>query len=154
MNQKQRVFNMLAKTSKTQLSKGRKVNLAIADEAADAIREMEDATSELYVAINNTQSAVNDITRSLQEAIGLAPGLDQVQDSLNAYNVAFNKANQVADKFKNAADALGIDPYDSQDFSGLVDAIEGSTDVTMDALRTRDQADDLIDLIADLQGKI
>jgi len=154
MNQRQTIFNLLAKTSKTELRKGRKVNLSIADEAADAVRQLEDALSDLYEVTTNTQSAINDITRSLQEAIGLAPGLDEVQASLNVFSVAFDKANQVADNFKRAADVLGIDPADSQDFSGLVNAIEQSGTATFDALRTRDQANDLMDVIADIQGKL
>ena len=154
MNQKQRIFDLLAKTSKTQLSKDGKVKLSIADEAADAISKLEDALSELNQLTADEQSAVNDITRLLQQALGLASGLDQVQGALNVFNIAFDRANQVADNFKRAADALGIDPFDSADFSALVESIEQSGTATFDAMRVRDQSNDIMDIIDEIQGRI
>lgn len=154
MNQKQRIFDLLAKTSKTQLSKAGKVKLSIADEAADAISKLEDALSELNELTADEQNAVNDITRLLQQAVGLASGLDQVQGALNVFNIAFDRANQVADNFKRAADTLGIDPFDSADFSALVESIEQSGTATFDAMRVRDQSSDIMDIIDEIQGRI
>lgn len=152
MNQTQRIYNMLAKSSKTDLN--RQVKFAIADEAADALRQMDDAAAELEEVSNNTQSTINDIVRSLEAAIGLAPGLDGIQESLDTYNAAFQKANEIADKFKQASEALGVDPYQSDAFSELVDAIEQSGTITFDAMKVRDDAKDLSEAIANIQSSI
>lgn len=151
MSQTQRIYNMLAKSGKTDLS--RKVKFAIADEAGEALRQLDEAAAELEEVSNNTQSTINDIVRSLEAAVGLAPGLDGIQESLNKYNDAFGKANEVADKFKQASEALGIDPFDSDAFSELVDAIQ-DTSVTFDALKVRDDANDLSETIANIQSSL
>ena len=70
------------------------------------------------------------------------------------FNIAFDKANQVADNFKRSAETLGIDPFDSADFSALVESIEESGTATFDAMRVRDQSNDIMDIIDEIQGRI
>jgi len=156
MNQKQRVFNMLAKTSKTQLSKGRKVNFAIADEAQEALRQLDLASSALAEMTTTSENRTMNIIRMLEEAIDLSirnTADDGMQAYLDSYDEAFGKANELADKFKQAAEALGIDPYDSEAFSELVEAIEDSS-VTYPAMQARDQENDLDQILSDLQAKL
>lgn len=147
---------MLAKTSKpTQLS--RKVNFAIADEAAEALRQLDLAMSALQEETITSENRTTRIVSMLEEAIGLSvrnSREDGIQVYLDSFDEAFGKANEVADKFKQAAEALGIDPYDSEAFSELVEAIEQTSEVTFPAMQARDQENDLDQILADLEAKI
>lgn len=157
MDQKQKIFNLIAKTAKTQLSATRKVKFAIADEAAEALRQLDLAMSALEEMTISSESRTANIVRMLEDAIGLSvrnTREDSMQAYLDSFDEAFGKANDVADKFKQAAESLGIDPYDSDAFRELVEAIEQSAQVTYPAMLARDQENDLDEILGELEAKI
>ena len=100
MNQKQTIFNLLAKKGKTQLSKGRKVNFALADD--------------LRAAYEDARGGVSDLTRSVDDAfqtvadlISRIPSPNEMMFDLMQYE---SLLQEVLDRAESAAADLGVDP--------------------------------------------
>ena len=100
MNQKQKIFNLLAKTSKTQLSKGRKVNFALADDLRAAYEDARSGTSELTRSVDDAFQTVADLISQIPDPGMMMYDLMQYESLLQ----------EVLDRAENAAADLGVDP--------------------------------------------
>lgn len=100
MNQKQKIFNLLAKTGKTQLSKGRKVNFALADDLRAAYEDARSGTSEL------TRS-VDDAFQTVADLIGRIPDPNMFMYDVEQYETLLE---EVIARAESAAADLGVDP--------------------------------------------
>ena len=100
MNQKQTIFNLLAKKGKTQLSRGRKVNFALADDLRAAYEDARSGTSEL------TRS-VDDAFQTVADLIGQIPSPNEMMFDLMQYE---NMLEEVIARAESAAADLGVDP--------------------------------------------
>lgn len=157
MNHKQRIFNMLAKAGKPQATQlSRKVKFAFADDAESAAGDLRSALDEVRTVTEAVEGNIQDVISSLDEALGLAPGLDadMIQETLDLYNEKFEQANKVADEFKNAAEQLGIDPYDSPAFKALVESIEAGAQDTFKLLIARDNVTKYAEILTTLQSNM
>ena len=100
MNQKQKIFNLLAKTGKTQLSKGRKVNFALADDLRSAYEDTRSFTSEL------TRS-VDDAFQTVADLISRIPDPNMYMYDVEQYETLLE---EVIARAESAAADLGVDP--------------------------------------------
>ncbi|RPJ57912.1 MAG: hypothetical protein EHM12_08640 [Dehalococcoidia bacterium] len=107
MNQKQRVFNMLAKTSKTQLGKTRNVKFSLADDLTKAYEEAESAASNISMQVEAAYEMV-------AEVIGQIPAPDSFLEDVDA---ASARLEVVINEARSGAEQLGIDPRDIPGFS-------------------------------------
>lgn len=110
MNQKQKIFNLLAKTGKTQMSKSRKVNFAIADDLDAALEEAMDSVRMTSIQIEAAYEMV-------AELIGQIPAPDTFYQDIEGPQT---RLQMVIGRARAAAEELGIDPRDS--ISGFVEA--------------------------------
>jgi uncharacterized hydantoinase/oxoprolinase family protein len=100
MNQKQRVFNMLAKTSKTQMSKSRKVNFALTDDLRAAYEDTRSFTSEISRSVDAAFETVVDLISRIPD-----PGMFMYD--VEQYEIILEEVIARAD---SAAADLGVDP--------------------------------------------
>ena len=100
MNQKQKIFNLLAKTGKTQFSKGRKVNFALADDLRSAYEDTRSFTSEL------TRS-VDDAFQTVADLISRIPDPNMYMYDVEQYETLLE---EVIARAESAAADLGVDP--------------------------------------------
>ena len=100
MNQKQTIFNLLAKKGKTQLSKGRKVNFALADDLRVTYEEVRSGTSDLTRSVDDAFQTVADLISQIPDPGMMMYDLMQYESLLQ----------EVLDRAENAAADLGVDP--------------------------------------------
>ena len=100
MNQKQKIFNLLAKTGKTQMSKSRKVNFALADDLRATYEDARMATGEISRSIDDAFETVADL-------IGRIPDPGMFMYDVEQYQ---NLLEEVIARAESAADDLGVDP--------------------------------------------
>ena len=100
MNQKQKIFNLLAKTGKTQMSKSRKVNFALADDLRSAYEDTRSFTSEL------TRS-VDDAFQTVADLISRIPDPNMYMYDVEQYETLLE---EVIARAESAAADLGVDP--------------------------------------------
>jgi len=128
MNQKQRVFNMLAKTSKTQMSKSRKVNFAIADDINEAFQDARVRGGEIMRSIDDAFDTVADL-------ISQIPAPDTFQEDLEMLAA---RLEEVLNNAENAAEQLGVDPNDIRGYSDAKDLLDNDIPnnmITLDMYR-------------------
>jgi hypothetical protein len=128
MNQKQRVFNMLAKTSKTQMSKSRKVNFAIADDINEAFQDARVRGGEIMRSIDDAFNTVADL-------IAQIPAPDAFQEDLEMLAA---RLEEVLNNAENAAEQLGVDPNDIRGYSDAKDLLDNDIPnnmITLDMYR-------------------
>ena len=112
MDQRQRIFNMLSKTSKTQLS--RKLELSLSDDASSAATDLKSLFSE-----------VNGVTDKIDEVISRARSVyAEIQQIQNALQVSYDIALRVKGDIEESADSLGIDPEIIGGYNDLSNAID------------------------------
>ena len=109
MNQKQKIFNLLAKTGKTQISKSRKVNFALTDDLNEASRTAE----EIFADITKSVTAAYD---TVGDAIAKIPAPDSFYQDLD---FAAMQLGPAINETRSAADQLGISP---KDIPGFIEA--------------------------------
>jgi len=125
MNQKQTIFNLLAKKGKTQLSKGRKVNFALADDLRAAYEDARSGASDLTRSVDDAFQTVTDL-------ISRIPDPNEMMYDATLYE---SMLEEVIARAESAAADLGVDPtaidgYDNaksfieNDIKNLKDTIE------------------------------
>lgn len=114
MNQKQKVFNLLAKTGKTQLSKGRKMNFALADDLNAVLDEAMDA---LRMTSIQLEAAYEMVT----EVIGQIPDPDSFYQDIEG---AQTRLQMIVGRAQAASDELGVDPQDIRGYAEALDTLE------------------------------
>jgi hypothetical protein len=114
MNQKQTIFNLLAKKGKTQLSKGRKVNFALADDLRSAYEDTRSFTSEL------TRS-VDDAFQTVADLIGRIPDPNMFMYDVEQYEIILE---EVVARAESAAADLGVDPTAIDGYSSAKSYLE------------------------------
>ena len=100
MNQKQKIFNLLAKTGKTQMSKSRKVNFALADDLRATYEDARMATGEISRSIDDAFETVTDL-------IGRIPDPGMFMYDVMQYE---NLLEEIIARAESAASDLGVDP--------------------------------------------
>jgi hypothetical protein len=129
MNQKQRVFNMLAKTSKTKLGKTRNVKFSLADDLTKAYEDAESAASNISMQVEVAYEIVSD-------AIARIPSPDSFMEDLDS---AAARLEIVINEARSGAEQLGID---TRDIPGFAEAEGAFLDISMvTEMVTRYEAD-------------
>lgn len=100
MNQKQKIFNLLAKTGKTQMSKSRKVNFALADDLRSTYEDARMGTGEISRSIDDAFETVTDL-------IGRIPDPNMFMYDVEQYE---NLLEEIIARAESAASDLGVDP--------------------------------------------
>ena len=100
MNQKQKIFNLLAKTGKTQMSKSRKVNFALADDLRATYEDARMGTGEISRSIDDAFETVTDL-------IGRIPDPNMFMYDVEQYE---NLLEEIIARAESAASDLGVDP--------------------------------------------
>lgn len=114
MSQKQKIFNMLAKTGKTQLSKGRKMNFALAD-------DLNAALDEAMEAVRMTSIQLEAAYEMVTEVIGQIPDPDSFYQDIEG---AGTRLEMIVDRAKSASDELGVNPEDIRGYAEALDTIQ------------------------------
>lgn len=114
MNQKQKIFNLLAKTGKTQLSKGRKMNFALADDLRATYDDARMGTGEIARSIDDAFETVTDL-------IGRIPDPGMFMYDVMQYE---NLLQEIIDRAESAASDLGVDPNSIDGYSNAKSFLE------------------------------
>lgn len=114
MNQKQKIFNLLAKTGKTQLSKGRKMNFALAD-------DLNAALDEAMEAVRMTSIQLEAAYEMVAEVIGQIPDPDSFYQDIEG---AATRLEMIVDRAQAASDELGVDPQDIRGYAEALDTLQ------------------------------
>lgn len=114
MNQKQKIFNLLAKTGKTQFSKGRKVNFALAD-------DLNVALDEAMEAVRMTSIQLEAAYEMVTEVIGQIPDPDSFYQDIEGARM---RLNMIVVRAQTASDELGVDPQDIRGYAEALDTLE------------------------------
>lgn len=134
MNQKQKIFNLLAKTGKTQMSKSRNVKFSLADDLTKAYEDAESAAA-------NISMQVEVAYETIAEAIGSIPAPDSFLEDVDA---AAARLEMVINEARSGAEQLGIDPRDIPGYSEAEFAMESLTSVTELVARYEDEVTPLL----------
>jgi hypothetical protein len=100
MNQKQTIFNLLAKKGKTQMSKSRKVNFALADDLREAYEDARRGASDLTRSVDAAFETVTDL-------ISRIPDPNEMMYDASQYEMMLE---EVIARAESAAADLGVDP--------------------------------------------
>ena len=114
MSQKQRIFDLLAKTSKTQLSKGREMNFALAD-------DLNAALDEAMEALRMTSIQLEAAYEMVTEVIGQIPDPDLFYQDIEG---AQTRLQIIVGRAQAASDELGVDPQDIRGYAEALDTLE------------------------------
>lgn len=138
MNQKQKIFNLLAKTGKTQMSKSRNVKFSLADDLTTAYTEAE-------IAARNISEGIELAYETVSEAIMGVPAPESFFEDIDA---AAMQLNAVLSEARSGAEQLGIDPRDIPGFSEAEDSMN-----TLEAVReaAARYEDDMIPILSGLK---
>lgn len=100
MNQKQKIFDLLAAKSKTKMGKTRKVDLSLADDLRTAYEDVRAGTSELVRSVDAAFETVTDL-------IGRIPDPGEMMYDATQYEMMLE---EVIARAESAAADLGVDP--------------------------------------------
>ena len=116
----QNVLDRLAKISKqqTRLSKTRKVDLSLSDDLARIADSILDEINDVEGYIVDARSVVGDASDLLDKLQGAYESLEGYAKSIGSYNETLGRT---LDAYENMANELGVDPFDNQNFSDLME---------------------------------
>ena len=142
----QNVLNRLATISKqqTKLSRTRKLNLSLAE-------DLERIADSIFDEINDAEGYMTDARGLVGEAYELADKLVDALRSLEGYAESIGSYQESLgrsmDAYENMANELGVDPFDNEAFSELMELMNrGGVEGWLDSLKTD------IDILEGLTG--
>ena len=126
MNQKQSIFNLLAKKPATKLSASRKVKLSLIDDLGSVVNQAQNSSSTFFGRLRE----MSDIYEQIDGLFQILYTLQEDMDSDNQSNeIILERITELTEQARDAAGALGIAPQEIEGFQNAENTIENYNNI-------------------------